>query len=423
VPTMPDRARRRRGSSSGHGGPPADGETLLPRILTPQTALAWQRAAGNRAVTGLLRTGGLPVQRWAWVGSKQVMPTDPRLAKEIAGDQTVGERMKSRTTDKQVHAYVSFDEYRAHAAGQTQHLGNVAGPHGKDIWLRFPPGKTSVLGESHDAITLERVVLAVGSKSFVYEVFASDKAPKGSRLKALYDRESAAAFDRLGVGGVPGKTRFGAEPRFPKVTETFLRLKANLDQPHTLVEHSHSAIILKRSLRVAWAHGLDLTEPYVAKTSADRALARKVQDIEDTINPFMRLLTTDAVLGDALETREGIVARRALKEFCDAFVEAMLARIDTDPALTQQQRKALGDRRSTDPVRAAREWRDLHFHRVLKDAVARKVRYVGMGRDHLTALIAMGLPNGAIRFDMAGDALQHFDDKTGERRDSRDIYM
>ena len=90
----------------------------------------------------------------------------------------------------------------------------------------------------------------------------------------------------------------------------------------------------------------------------------------------------------------------------------MLARIDSDTELTKEERKKL---RKMDKDTLGEqsdvldEWRNLHFTHALADAVARGVRYAGMGRNHLVYLEDNGLPAGTHAWDMVGQDIADFE--------------
>jgi hypothetical protein len=58
------------------------------------------------------------------------------------------------------------------------------------------------------------------------------------------------------------------------------------------------------------------------------------------------------------------------------------------------------------------KWRNLHFSHAVRDAVAKGVRYAGMGREHLKYLIAEGLPAKSRGYDMVAKDLTDFETLT-----------
>lgn len=155
---MPERLTRRRGAAPpplhrGDDAALADAGPLEPRgtgrdpgpvVMTPRQVLALQRTAGNRAINGIVGTrrraeSGRVVQRWAFIAEKQVPPDDKKL----------DSKMKALAVDKLVHNYTSQAEFRNHAAGKTDYLGNLPGPASSGTWVRFDQTGTNLLGENH----------------------------------------------------------------------------------------------------------------------------------------------------------------------------------------------------------------------------------------------------------------------------------
>jgi hypothetical protein len=177
-------ARQKTGNEAQDEWPVLDRPIAEPVGLTNVVAL--QRAAGNRAVSAVLRgthttghaepTGQerMVVQRRAWVGARQVMPDEPGLTAN----------MKALAGDNLVHIYLSNSEFADHAAGKTDYLGNLpASSTSPGTRVRFSPKGTNLLGENHEQITLEDVIPAVGSTSFIFEPFSTDVLTPGSPWK------------------------------------------------------------------------------------------------------------------------------------------------------------------------------------------------------------------------------------------------
>jgi hypothetical protein len=405
---MPDRARRHHGGSPDHVRAPADGEPLHDGLglLTPQNALALQRAAGNRAVTGALRAGGVPVQRWAWIGRRQINPSSPALDNE-------SDTVKAWAADKRAREYVDLRELRAHAAGETEHIGHL--PDALPTWVRFPARKTSVLGEQHRNVTLDQVVKAVGTTSFRYEGFANDKMPdEWKSLKAAVESSHREKAEQFGVSTTSDHWTFGAESLFPKLGECLTHLEHDIDRPDSLGRNTWGGKMFLQALKRAWSHCEDLLPQAAWKTSADRELARTVARTKFTIIPFLREVDLAPSLGDALETDTGRAARGHLKAFCAAFTKALVARTDADTVLTEKERARLRGMKGPDYRTKFRAWRDMHFAHTVKEAVKANIRYVGMGNEHLKVLVQAGLPSGAKAFDMDGDDLARFRSRTSE---------
>lgn len=66
------------------------------------------------------------VQRSAWVSGSQVDPNDGRL----------DPKMRALANDALVHDYTSDVEFKGHAAGTTDHLGNLGAPPRQAVWHR-----------------------------------------------------------------------------------------------------------------------------------------------------------------------------------------------------------------------------------------------------------------------------------------------
>src|SRR5207237_10917780 len=109
--------------------------------------------------------------------------------------------------------YTGLNEFKEHADKKTDYLGNLA----DGTWMRFSPTGINLLGEAHTEVTLQEVVPAVGTKSFLYEPISSDVLPAGSNIKAAYEHESQDRFKRMGIEKEPDKRSFGAESLFPKM--------------------------------------------------------------------------------------------------------------------------------------------------------------------------------------------------------------
>ncbi|MGW0432895.1 hypothetical protein ACWDV4_10165 [Micromonospora sp. NPDC003197] len=392
-------------------------------LLTPGNAPAWQRAAGNRAVDGALRNARestaaapVPVQRWAWVGATQIKPDDPALDPQ----------MKALASDKLVHDYASDAEFREHAAGQTDHIGNLRGPASTGTWVRFAPGGTNLLGENHTHVTLEHVAAAVGSRNFIYEPFSVDKMSSGSAMKAAYEAENQDRFNQFGVGGVADKQQFGAESLFPKMGYGLNLLVPYLDPSGSFDDLKSGGYVgqpVQRYLKIAWGHGKDIEAKVANLNKIQRLtiskemkkLSKVVSATKAALEPFITPLPVDGYLGDPLDSVAGRAVVPKLREFCEAFVNAMLAQASTDEGLTKQERKELGKmpKASGDEREEVfGKWRNLHFSHAVRDAAQRGVRYAGMGRFHLDYLMAEGLPPNSRGYDMSGKDLADFETLT-----------
>jgi hypothetical protein len=150
------------------------GARRAPGEGTPaEQLLALQNVIGNAAVTRVLRPQAsapeppaVTVQRAAWVDGRRVDASEEGLTPE----------MQALAADHHVHDYRDEDEFRRHAAGQTDYLGNLPHRHPffDGTWVRFAPTGLNVVGENHAAVTLANILPAVRSRSFIYELFPVD---------------------------------------------------------------------------------------------------------------------------------------------------------------------------------------------------------------------------------------------------------
>ncbi|WP_258725404.1 hypothetical protein [Cellulomonas sp. NS3] len=396
---------------------------------------SWQRAAGNRAVGRILartppagdRTGTLlaptvqsPVQRWAWVAGQRVLPTAPGLDPAMA----------ALASDARVHDYQDEPELRAHAAGTTDHVGNLPGPVSAGTWVRFPRGGTSLLGEDHTLVTLDQVVRAVGSTSFVHETFAVDAMTPGSALATEYAALKGPELATFGVAGSANPQQYGAESLFPKLGYALNEVVRYLRDGNLapLKAGGYVGKPFLRALRTAWAHSADVAAQ-VAALRAQRGrvprplgqLARAYTRALPTLGAFVHGLPPTGYLGDALDTPAHRPLVAPLGRFCGTFVAVMLARVGTDTGLPVGERAHLAAMpRATQAQRRTvlSEWRDRYFTHTVTAAVARGVRYAGMGSLHLDYLRQRGLPNGSHAFYMNGAHLAAAEQLTQARAGS-----
>ena len=118
-------------------------------------------------------SGGPAVQRFAFLNETQIEKSDKNFTP----------KMKDFVTDTIPRNYTSVDEFKKHAGKQTDYLGNLA----DGTWMRFSPTGINLLGENHTKVTLDKVVPAVGSKSFIDERFTSDVLKPGSGFQKAYE--------------------------------------------------------------------------------------------------------------------------------------------------------------------------------------------------------------------------------------------
>jgi hypothetical protein len=391
-------------------------------MLTSQQLAALQRTAGNRAVTAAIesarRRSGPAVQRWSWVANQRVRPDDPGLNRS----------MKRLAKDKLVHDYVDGAEFAKHAAGDTDYLGNLPGPTSTGTWVRFETTGTNLLGENHTLVTLEHVIKAVGSKSFIYEPFSVDVMPVHSAMMTAYRKENRDRFKRFGVKGVADKRQFGQESLFPKMGFALNLLVREVTGPDDLDKVKRGAYTgqpVQRYLKIAWAHAKDAADEVQRlkgpKPAPLEALAAAFTTTRDELNAFITRLPVDGYLGDALDTPKGRRLLPTLLEFSHRFVEAMLDHVTTDQRLTGAERETLANmprERGGEKEAIFSLSRNLHFSHAVRDAVGRGVRYAGMGRLHLDYLTREGLPPNSRGYDMTGRELAAFEGLTENRKSS-----
>ena len=379
-----------------------------------------QRLAGNQAVARLLAGAEerpVPVvQRWAWVAGARVLPG--------GGGQTPA--MTAFASDTVVRDYVSSAEFKDHAAGKTDYLGNLPAASGSPgTWVRFNPTGTNVLGEDHTLVKLEQVTPAVRSTSFIAERLATDDLSARPAMRAAYEAENQGTFATYGITNLPNKQLFGGESMFPKLAYAFnsmLPYVCGMEPMIDLKPGNYDGQPYQRYLKIGWGHATDVADEVATLVAAKqtvpahlRRLAAAFTATRGELDSFIKALPVDGYLGDALDTAAGRRKLRSLERFCRALIGTMTALMKTDTSLTGAERRSLtrmprGSRAERDT--AFMRWRDLHFAKTLRDAVNRGVRYAGMGRAHMRFLVADGLPPNTRAFDMVERDLRAFEDLT-----------
>jgi hypothetical protein len=377
--------------------------------LGARAARGEQARAGDRVSPQAGGGGG--VQRYAFINQVQVTKDNPDLN---AG-------MKKMVKDKVVRNYTDIDELRDHAGKQTDYLGNI-----KDgTWVRFSPNGINLLGENHTKVTLEQVVPAVGTKSFIYEPFSSDAMPKKSKMKKAYEKENKDRFKRFGVGKVKDKQQFGAESLFPKMGFGMTLAIPYFDGTSSIDELTEASGMyvgqpIQRYLKIAWGHSED-NKKQVKQMRKDGdavpPMADALATVHETVGPdlgkFITKLKVDGFLGDALKKPGNDALLPPLLQFATAFSDAMVEKAAEDPSsrLTQQERTDLTadpDLDEDEKVDLFSKWRDFSFEDSVTDAAQNGVRYAGMGQAHLDHLVAVGLPANGHAFEMDGADIQAF---------------
>ena len=370
-------------------------------------ALLDQHAGGERG------GAGGAVQRYAFVAGRQI-----KKSNKIATGK-VGEFVK----DEIVRSYKTKDELADHAAGSTDYLGNLD----DGTWLRFHAKGLNVLGENHTLVTLTDVLRAVGSTSFITERFATDDLADGSQLKTEYESEAADRFQQMGIDKEPDKKKYGAESLFPKIGYAMADAIPYFDGTKPIedltTKEGYSGKPLQRYLKLGWAHAKDLEAEVAAKKKAKQTvsaakdkLCKVVVELTPTLDGFITGLPHEGFLGDAVVAAKDDKLLPRLLKLANAIVDVMFERALDDPSsgLDDKRKKELGSSPSTaDKFGVFADWRDHNFAESVKKAAADGVRYAGMGAGHLYALqAAKALPKGSHDYDMSGDDLDKFQDKT-----------
>lgn len=371
-----------------------------------------ERVRSSGAVIG---GGGGAIQRFAFVRAQQVAATAPALTPA----------MQAMVADDQVRDYQSQAEFAAHAAGGLDYLGNL--PDG--TWLRFKPTGINLVGENHTDVTLEDVLPAVGSNSFIYEPFASDQLEEGSALAEAYQAQNEDRFAALGVDGPPDAAH-GAESLYPKlgVSMGIVATACGHDKgsADTLAKLTTAGGYLgqamSRALRMAWAHVADLFDKHadpsdsgeVRAAPREQALVAVYAAQQGPLGKLIAGLTGDTFLGDPLT--EAPALKAPLVAFAQAYLDATVeAAANPANGLSARQRKKLaGMKQGTNPEKSAMlwAWRDLEFKKAVDAATGRGVRYAGMGQLHLDELVEHGLQGGQHAFNLGRDDLATFQART-----------
>jgi len=377
-----------------------EGRRLLAHELTHVV-----QQSGRQGVGSVARQ----VQRFAFVNEGQVHQRDPNLTTD----------MKAMVTDGKVRNYNDLDEFKKHAGKRTDYLGNL-----KDgTWVRFSPTGINLLGEYHTEVTLEEVVPAVGSKSFIYEPLTSDALKEGSAFATAYLTENRERFRTFGVDQEKDKQQFGAESLSPKMGYNMMNLLPFLEGKFPLSGLKRAGYFgqpAQRYLKIAWGYSKDNMADVLAKKTAKvfvppkiAALAAVHAKVEAQLDSFITSLVVNGFLGDELEKPGKAVLLAPLAEFARAFTEAMMrvAASDRSSRLSDSERIGLaGSTPSTDAAKSKlfTEWRDFKFEDNVAAATKRGVRYAGMGQAHLDHLVSVGLKANQFSFEMNGQDIVAF---------------
>ena len=373
----------------------------------------YARAGGTRAGV---------VQRHAFIAGTQVRKTDPVATGAVA----------ALVTDDRVRDYVSADELKRHAAGQTDYLGNLADP--AQTWVRFSPTGINVLGEMHDTDeSFDRVAPAIGAKSFIHEGISTDQLAAGSHAKQEYDAGNADRFKKLGIDQQKDKTQFGAESLLPKIGYVMTRLLpylqgTDVDQLAT-VSGGYEGTIGQHFLKLGWAFGKDVRIQVAMMGAAMllppprlEALGEVVDKLRGVLDPFITALPEPGNLGEALAKPGNHKLLRPLAQFAQAFIDAMIEQAIGDPSSRMsaaQKKKFEGGKTTKDEnSKLFTDWRNFEIEDAVNAAAARGVRYAGMGAHHLYYLRKATLPSNAHTFDMSGSDAAKFEEATLKLKDT-----
>jgi hypothetical protein len=356
------------------------------------------------------------VQRYAFVpgGPAQVLKTEPSLTPQ----------MKAMVMDTVVRDYIGLSEFKDHSEKKTDYLGNLA----DGTWLRFYLGGINLLGENHTLVTLEDVLPAVNSKSFIYEPFSSDPLAAGSKMKSAYDKETTGRFQRFGVSGVQNKQQFGEESLYPKIGYNMILSLPYFTKAKPVSDLKPAGYVgqpMQRYLKIAWGLSQDNKTDVAAKKKAGTAVSAKLDAlatthaaVEATLDPFITALPVDGFLGDELEKPANAKVFDPLAQFATAMLDAMLEMAAGDPSArfsaAEKAKLTAAGTSASDKEDLLEKWRNFKFEDSVKTATAAGVRYAGMGQAHLENLINIGLSSTQHPFKMADEDLQRFKDETAK---------
>jgi hypothetical protein len=360
-------------------------------------------------------SGGSGVQRFAFVNEKQVEKSEKGLTAEMKAF------VEDTTT---VRNYTGLDEFKKHAGKDTDYLGNL--PDG--TWMRFSPTGTNLLGENHTKVSLEKVLPAVGSKSFIYEQFSADVLKAGSNTKSVYEGESKALFNTFGVENVKDKQQFGAESLFPKMGFALAAAIPYFEGKVKMADLDPNGYFgqpVQRYLKIAWGHSKDNKKVVEQMRKAKQkippkmdALATVHAAVESKLDPFITALIVDGHIETQLDKKVNAGLRASVAEFVKAFTEVIVEMAATEKSsrLSAAERKTLAASTSKpdEKIKLFSEWRDFLFEDNVKAATKRGVRYAGMGQAHLDHLVDIGLAKNQHPFEMDGKDITAFKTLTGE---------
>lgn len=337
-----------------------------------------------------------------------------------AGDGNLTAATAPRATDQVVRDYTDWVEANTHAAGTTDHIGNLPGPASQGTWVRFADQHLNILGEDHTAVAYPQVHTAVGAGSFIYEPFAGEVIPPGSHLLAAYEAENHAEMVALGILAAPNRHLYGGESIYPKIGFIMVAVAGVLGTPGMIPflrqMYGYTGKAFQRYVKIGWALAKDVAAGHPA-TAAETALAQAVAAHTGALDPYLTGLVVDGWLGDTLDTPAGRLHVPRIVAFGNALVAVLHERAGHDQALGVPERQRLAGlpfANDQDKVALFGLWRDLHFQRCVHAAHARGVRYAAMGSKHLDFLLAAPgrLPANAHTYYMDGPDLTGFEAAT-----------
>ncbi|GAA3049037.1 hypothetical protein GCM10010464_11590 [Pseudonocardia yunnanensis] len=385
--------------------------------------LALQRLAGNAAVTRALgRPTALPqppstptaqkslavsVQRVAWVGDQRVDPSEAALTPE----------MHKLAADRDVHDYQDENEFRRHAAGQTDYLGNIEHPNAEynSTWVRFSPTGFNVIGENHDKVTLAHIAPAVGTRLFIYEPFSTDNLTANPATADASRRANAGPMSDFGLRATDDTRQFGAESLFPKLGFAFAGMMPLITPAALGRMNGFTGRRLQHYLVIAWTYAGEVSaevmhrsrqgptgvaDELVGQHRAEAQLS-KVYESLPILGEFVNGLQPDAELGTSLMSWRIAHPEHAdqllieFREFGRNFIELLAARVDGDTGMSAFDKKWIKAKPSIDRFQY---WRDMKFKESVLGAQARGLRYAGMGANHMRDLRKRLGPNKGIYY-------------------------
>ncbi|WP_338599218.1 hypothetical protein [Saccharopolyspora sp. SCSIO 74807] len=441
-----DNARRKPSSRPTPGRGPA----------TPASALLdLQQKLGNAAVADMIARRSSPHAPAAPVGEETTrsahgdtgaLPTAPAAVQRLAfvngqkipsTDGTLNDEQKKLAGDDLVHDYTSLREFEDHAAGNTDHLGNLSGTASEGTWVRFDQNLTNVLGERHSKVTLPHVLNAVDSDRFLYEPFVTDGFAGEPHTKKAYEDELGATLERVGMSEQQSDVvAHGAESLYPKLGEVAAILIKQLQRPGERPPGPTDEVdkygrMLQGYLKIAWQYGKDVRskepkkpaqEKLVAEYTAtknkksDRTGVAKAADLlRDDVNHFVKGLPRGGSLWEAFADEDTHRFAGPLESYLKVLLEELRERGKEDETAKTDATR-MGDHSGMtldDKEIEMRNRRNKHFKKAVEGAVADGVRYVGMGKDHYDALDRVP---GARYYDMVDVDLRQFERETANRK-------